>query len=284
MRAVPIFHTQVIFRPKKPHCHPSPNNLLSELYFFFFIISSWCTCPFIRRQVFPRMAQSVHGGMITVVARRADRLRQAATLLQQLQFDAGTLHGCQHAITDCPSPPSWLHLDAVKVTFSFGALVRHQAGALGLCLWEWTWNFSFNVRTKIIFYSLTFQSPTGKSSVGGLWYLIYKKPMVCTLHGRVLETETKVALNTSSGPHRSRNEVCIFIHCLSLTFHLNKKILSWLSVPHSLAHNVAVKWSLKVHIASGPISLKLSLWMLSYLLLAGGKAQSCKLYQCSFLI
>lgn len=146
------------------------------------------------------MAQSVHGGMITVVARRADRLRQAATLLQQLQFDAGTLHGCQHAITDCPSPPSWLHLDAVKVTFSFGALVRHQAGALGLCLWEWTWNFSFNVRTKIIFYSLTFQSPTGKSSVGGLWYLIYKKPMVCTLHGRVLETETKVSFKYQQWP------------------------------------------------------------------------------------
>lgn len=71
-----------------------------------------------------------------VAARTAGGLCQAAPLLQHLQFDASTLHGCQHAMTDCPSPPCRLHMDAVKASVFFGALVRHQAGALGLFLWE----------------------------------------------------------------------------------------------------------------------------------------------------
>lgn len=82
------------------------------------------------------MAQPVHGGMIMVAARRFDGLRQAMCLLQHLQFDASTLHGCQRAMTDCLPPSCRLHLDAVKAALFFGTLVRHEAEALGLCLWE----------------------------------------------------------------------------------------------------------------------------------------------------
>lgn len=82
------------------------------------------------------MAQPAHIGIIAVAVRIADGLHQAALLLQHLHFDASTLHGRQCAVTDCPPPPCRHHMDAVKASLSFGALVRHQAGALGLCLCE----------------------------------------------------------------------------------------------------------------------------------------------------
>ncbi|KAK4815885.1 hypothetical protein QYF61_009936 [Mycteria americana] len=68
------------------------------------------------------IAQLAHDGMIVVATRRAVRLRQAATLLQHLQFGASTLHGCQRAKTDCSPPPCRLNLDAVKAALFFGAL------------------------------------------------------------------------------------------------------------------------------------------------------------------
>lgn len=143
VRAVPIPHTPGHFQTKKSPLTPFSQKSVKWALFCFCILWFWSTCPFITSQVFPRKAQPAHGGMIMVAARIADRLHQAAPRLQHLHFDASTLHGCQCAMTDCPSPPCRLHLDAVKVALFFGALVRHQAGALRLCLWEWTcWNFS----------------------------------------------------------------------------------------------------------------------------------------------
>lgn len=160
-------------------------------FFFFLILLFWFTYLFITNQDF-----SV-GGSVCIWCRDhgvggASGSWQAAALLQHLQFDASTLHGCQHAMTDCPPPPCRLHLDAVRADVFSGALVRHQAGALGLCLWEWMCgNLAANVMTETKFYTLmTFQSPTGKSTIGCLWYISYKKPVVHTLDGWMLGIET----------------------------------------------------------------------------------------------
>lgn len=85
--------------------------------------------------------------------------------------------------------------------------------------------------TKITFYSLrTFQSPTGKNTIGDSLYISYKKPIMHTRDGTVLGTETKAALNirfcSSAHTEAEMKYLTIFIHWLSLTFLLNKKILS----------------------------------------------------------
>ncbi|KAI1240143.1 hypothetical protein IHE44_0011595 [Lamprotornis superbus] len=51
-----------------------------------------------------------------------ERKSKIIRVMENLQFDASTLHGCQHAMTDCPPPPCRLHLDAVRADLFFGAL------------------------------------------------------------------------------------------------------------------------------------------------------------------